>query len=62
MNKHFFHTVKLYLTDHICFQLDENDPSQQHLCEAGEACLWYSWQKSETDIAHIRKAIIFILV
>ena len=30
-----------------CQVFDENDPSQEGFCQPGEACLWYSWQKTK---------------
>ena len=30
-----------------CEVFDENDPSQEGFCQPGEACLWYSWQKTK---------------
>ena len=30
-----------------CEVFDENDKSQQGFCDPGEACLWYSWQKTK---------------
>jgi len=38
-----------------CTVFDESDPSQADYCQPGEACLWYSWQKSANDVAHIRE-------
>jgi hypothetical protein len=37
-------------------QFNENDPLQQNLCGAGEACLWYSWQKSADETSFIRQS------
>jgi hypothetical protein len=36
-------------------QFNEDDPLQQNLCGAGEACLWYSWQKSAGETSFIRQ-------
>jgi len=30
-----------------CLAFNARDPKQQKTCEAGEACLWYSYQQSE---------------
>ena len=30
-----------------CEVFDENDKGQQGFCDPGEACLWYSWQKTK---------------
>ena len=35
-------------------QFNEDDPLQQNVCGAGEACLWYSWQKSAGETSFIR--------
>jgi hypothetical protein len=32
-----------------CPEFNKSDPKQQKVCEIGEACLYYSWQKSDTD-------------
>ena len=32
-----------------CDVFDENDPSQEGFCAPGEACLWYSWQKTKVN-------------
>ena len=29
-----------------CSEFDETEPSQQGLCQAGEVCLLYTWQRS----------------
>lgn len=34
-------------TNPECSEFDEADPRQQGVCGPGEACLWYSWQKTE---------------
>ena len=38
-----------------CEVFDGSDQSQRKYCDPGEACLWYSWQKSATEIATIRE-------
>ena len=38
-----------------CKVFDEDDPKQQGFCEPGEACLWYSWQKTKDDTAYVRE-------
>ena len=38
-----------------CPQFDRNDPAQTKTCDAGEACLYYSWQKAANDRAVIRE-------
>ena len=38
-----------------CTEFDENDSTQQGYCKVGEACLWYSWQKSRTTTAYVRE-------
>ena len=32
-----------------CPQFDRNDPAQTKTCDAGEACLYYKWQKADDD-------------
>ena len=34
---------------------DESEPLQQDFCNPGEACLWYSWQKSKSSKSFIRQ-------
>ena len=38
-----------------CTEFDEYDDSQQGYCKEGEACLWYSWQKSRSSQAYVRE-------
>ena len=38
-----------------CEEFDASDPTQQDFCKVGEACLWYSWQKSDTETSQIRE-------
>jgi len=38
-----------------CTEFDEYDSSQQGYCKEGEACLWYSWQKSRSTTAYVRE-------
>ena len=38
-----------------CTEFDEYDSSQQGYCKEGEACLWYSWQKSRSITAYVRE-------
>ena len=38
-----------------CDEFDASKPDQQSYCQPGEACLWYSWLKSDNDIATIRE-------
>jgi len=38
-----------------CTEFDEYDESQQGYCKEGEACLWYSWQKSRSSQAYVRE-------
>ena len=38
-----------------CKEFDAGDPTQQDFCKQGEACLWYSWQKSDTETSVIRE-------
>ena len=38
-----------------CEIFDNIEPSQRKYCDPGEACLWYSWQKSANEIATIRE-------
>ena len=38
-----------------CDIFDESDPLQQNFCQPGEACLWYSWQKSRSSTSFIRE-------
>ena len=38
-----------------CKEFDAQEPSQQDFCKQGEACLWYSWQKSDTETSVIRE-------
>ena len=38
-----------------CEEFDASDSSQQDFCKQGEACLWYSWQKSDTETSVIRE-------
>jgi len=42
-------------SDPDCTVFSESDSSQQAFCQPGEACLWYSWQKSSTSTAVIRE-------
>ena len=36
-------------------RFDRNDPSQSGECGAGEACLWYSWERSRGRISFVRE-------
>ena len=38
-----------------CFAFNVNDKAQMKTCDAGEACLWYSYQKSDEETAVIRE-------
>ena len=38
-----------------CEIFDQFEQSQRKYCDPGEACLWYSWQKSASEIATIRE-------
>ena len=38
-----------------CFAFNVNDKAQMKTCDAGEACLWYSYQKSDSETAVIRE-------
>ena len=38
-----------------CFAFNVNDKAQMKTCDAGEACLWYSYQKSDQETAVIRE-------
>ena len=38
-----------------CFAFNVNDKKQMKTCDAGEACLWYSYQKSDSETAVIRE-------
>ena len=38
-----------------CEVFDAGDPTQENFCKKGEACLWYSWQKSDTETSVIRE-------
>ena len=38
-----------------CDTFDPSDPLQQNYCAPGEACLWYSWQKSSQTTSFIRQ-------
>ena len=40
-----------------CEEFDASDPTQQELCKVGESCLWYSWQKSDTETSQIRECV-----
>lgn len=40
-----------------CTEFDEYDSTQQGYCKVGEACLWYSWQKSRATIAYVRECL-----
>ena len=40
-----------------CEEFDASDPTQQELCKVGESCLWYSWQKYETETSQIRECV-----
>ena len=41
--------------DAVCDQFDPTDPSQVQTCGAGEACMMYSWSKSDTETATLRE-------
>ena len=59
----FFHTAVLCHTcgslfsggNPNCKKFDARDSSQEDFCKKGEACLWYSWQKSDTETSVIRE-------
>ena len=36
-----------------CPVFNKSDPKQQKICEIGEACLYYSWQKSDIDTGRL---------
>ena len=38
-----------------CERFDRNDPSQAGECAAGEACLWYSWERSRGRTSFVRE-------
>ena len=38
-----------------CPDFDPANPSHQKRCSPGEACLWYSWQKSSAEVAMVRE-------
>ena len=38
-----------------CQEFVPGEPSQQDFCKKGEACLWYAWQKSDTETSVIRE-------
>lgn len=38
-----------------CKVFDETDNNQQGFCEPGEACLWYSWQKTKNKTSYVRE-------
>ena len=38
-----------------CEVFDHNAPSQQKYCKPSEACLWYTWEKSDTETSTIRE-------
>ena len=38
-----------------CNEFDSSVPEQKKYCDPGEACLYYSWQKSATETAAIRE-------
>ena len=38
-----------------CKEFSAGEPSQQDYCKKGEACLWYAWQKSDTETSVIRE-------
>ncbi len=37
-----------------CLRFDPSDQAQKGRCKPGEACLWYAWQKSDTEVSEIR--------
>ena len=39
----------LLFPDQQCDQFNASDPSQIEVCEAGEACLLYSWEKYNSE-------------
>merc|ERR1719150_3586438 len=38
-----------------CERFERNDPSQAGECAAGEACLWYSWERSRGRTSFVRE-------
>ena len=38
-----------------CEAFDEDDKEQEGFCAPGEACLWYSWQKTQDTTAYVRE-------
>ncbi len=38
-----------------CDEFDPSSPSQQDYCKPGESCLYYSWEKSATEVSAIRE-------
>ena len=38
-----------------CSVFDETDGSQEGFCDPGQACLWYSWQKTKDKTATVRE-------
>ena len=41
--------------DAVCDKFDPTDPSQVQTCGSGEACMMYSWSKSDTETATLRE-------
>ena len=41
--------------DAVCDKFDPSDPSQVQTCGSGEACMMYSWSKSDTETATLRE-------